>query len=378
MNSNGIISSPVNFKADVATVLGTSSTNESALCTSSNINKWSLYKPVRYAKSSGMTDTDFFACDFGYTIQSYNNYPAMRQHVTDSWEYLKPTGGASSPYRIGDFRDYDHNATAPFILTLTNGNPELGNNCRISVPTDITWLTNWNTWSDYQGTSIQYLNCGFYVPDVGYYPLTDTNQGLSISDLDISKLNFEVTQGYFTVGRTYQVYLILTSWDGLNGARQWYNPTENEGGLWWVLATDKPLSFTVQKATTPASFLSVTGSGTATMQEQSGYYTWTNVNLSISVSCSDDYFYSTNGTVYIDVIIGNHYPGTGTSTEEKTIATLTLTNVGAGYSTTRSIAASSFNLLNSKEDSVNADVEIDFVVNGQTYSRTSFITITSY
>ena len=82
--------------------------------------------------------------------------------------------------------------------------------------------------------------------------------------------------------------------------------------------------------------------------------------------------------MYIDVIIGNHYPGTGTSTEEKTIATLTLTNVGAGYSTTRSIAASSFNLLNSKEDSVNADVEIDFVVNGQTYSRTSFITITSY
>lgn len=46
MNSNGKITAPVNFKADVATVLGTSNTTESALCTNANINMWAKYKPV--------------------------------------------------------------------------------------------------------------------------------------------------------------------------------------------------------------------------------------------------------------------------------------------------------------------------------------------
>ena len=65
---------------------------------------------------------------------------------------------------------------------------------------------------------MQYLNCGIYVPNIGYFPLTDTDQGLSIGDLNYSKLSFDI-DSHFTVDRTYKCYLVLTTWDGLNGAR---------------------------------------------------------------------------------------------------------------------------------------------------------------
>lgn len=380
--SEGKISAPI-AASDPYMVMGVGTYNGGYdigyICSNQHgkINKWSLYKPVRKAKVAELTDADYYSVDFGYNIPSYNNYSSMKAGVTNGWSYLPPQGGDSSPFRLTDFNGYNHRATAPFALTLTNGNPNYGDVCRISVPTEITWLTNWNTWNDYQGTSIQYLNCGFYVPGVGYYPLTDKDQGLSITDLDIEKLNFEITKGYFTVGSTYKVYLVLTSWDGLNGGRQWYNPADNEGGIWWVLATDQPLQFTVLKALTPFDSIIFTGSGTATVQYQNGYYAWRNVNLNMNVRVLDDYNWA-NGTLGISVVITQHYPGTGSSTENKIIAEASVANIAAGLNQAINRAASDFNLLTSKEDSVNARVDLTLTIGAERYTSTANLMITSY
>lgn len=368
MNSNGKISKPVNT-TDIGLTIGSGSRNVGYLCSNEHglINKWSLRKPVSISKLSELTEADFFSVNFGYNIPSYNSFTAMKAGAEDGWIYMPPTGGMSSPYRMLDFNQYDHNSTAPFVLELTNGNPHLDDSCRISTPTDIVWLTNWEEWKGYQGTSLQYLNCGVYVPGVGYYPFTDTDQGLSIGDLDISKLNFTIDEGKFTVGSTYKVYLVLTTWDGRNGGRQWYNPAESEGGMWWILATDKPLQFTVLKKLSPFDSITFTGSGTGTLSEISGYYGWRNININFSVKVASDYNYQ-SGTLRVDVIIPQHYPGSGTQTQSKTILTVSIPNVVAGFSQSYTKAASDFNQLTSKEDSVNANVKLTMQIGTETYT----------
>ena len=53
-NSNGIITTPISIN-DISGCLGDGSKDLGTLCTSGMINKWSMYKPVKYAKLFGMT-----------------------------------------------------------------------------------------------------------------------------------------------------------------------------------------------------------------------------------------------------------------------------------------------------------------------------------
>lgn len=46
-NSGGKIKAPVSIEGDVMPVLGETTTDLQALCTSSKINKWSYIKPIQ-------------------------------------------------------------------------------------------------------------------------------------------------------------------------------------------------------------------------------------------------------------------------------------------------------------------------------------------
>lgn len=380
MVNNGLITAPISVK-DPYTCMGVGATANGYdlgyICSNSHgkINWRSLYKPVKSSKISELTDSDYFNLNFGYTIPVYGTYSAMKNGITNGWTYNPPTGGDSSPYRLTDFNRYNHKATAPFNLELISGNPNLGGQCTISCPTDIMWLTNWNTWSGFQGTNIQYLNCGFYVPGIGYWPLTDTDQGLSIPDLDMDKLSFTATSTYFTAGKTYQVYLILTTWDGRNGARQWYNPDDTVAASWWVLATDQPLSITVQQALNPLQYITVNGNGTASMSLYDGYYAWRTVNINLNVSVSSSYTGFGTGSLLVSIIIPNHYPGSGTSTQSKTILQTTFSGITSGFNQSVSKSASDFNVLSGKDEEVNATMELRLTIGTATYTRTENIII---
>lgn len=116
MNNNGIITSPVNLKSDIATVLGTSDTNLSSLCTNDNINKWARYKPVRYDSVSALTEEQrrfaSYGFDIDYSADIYIPNLFDKAQENPEWVYLRPQAG--NWFRTLDFNGYNHNAVVPF------------------------------------------------------------------------------------------------------------------------------------------------------------------------------------------------------------------------------------------------------------------------
>ncbi|WP_455667872.1 hypothetical protein [Phocaeicola sp.] len=107
----------------VGNALGTSSRNVGALCSHSYINMFSRYKPVQlYKKDTTNGITNWQAGDNGTFSISVPTCslasPTELASTSRQWSYLRPTGGVNYPYRLGDFRGYEHNAPAAFSTSL--------------------------------------------------------------------------------------------------------------------------------------------------------------------------------------------------------------------------------------------------------------------
>ena len=118
-NSGGVISSPVSMIADVRAVLGESTYTLSGLCTSSKINAWSKYKPIRYAANFLDRTSEWWkAAGSNCGITPYILSSGIADVVNhcngtmNGWGYEKPTGG-TYPYRLLDFGGYYHGASCP-------------------------------------------------------------------------------------------------------------------------------------------------------------------------------------------------------------------------------------------------------------------------
>lgn len=130
--SGVLISAPVSF-GDVNRTIGTSHTDLAALCKDNNVNMWAMYKPEHYATLGIMTlanrKSNMFsitpklnnkalavANGYGGTDPAQANVGASGYTISDiaaanqEWIYNKPSGGASSPYRLHDFDGYLHSA----------------------------------------------------------------------------------------------------------------------------------------------------------------------------------------------------------------------------------------------------------------------------
>lgn len=159
-NSNtGIISAPVSID-DVKQALGESSNDLATLCKSDNINIWSKYKPIsckdefkeypiredsdEIVTSSHSKYTCVVRCGMnipmdtyknlrnnyggeGFAIKGCNNFHldniyGQNGYISDnrttkaSGKHF-PKGGANSPYRLSDFRNYSSNAKNNKFLT---------------------------------------------------------------------------------------------------------------------------------------------------------------------------------------------------------------------------------------------------------------------
>lgn len=121
--SGGLITKPVSIY-DVQRALGTSECDLGSLCIHANINKWAWYKPVKTSsddtnKLDVVKESERQTVHYGLTPISSDKMLAMlRQDVSHSnrqtewneakaqiveWTYTRPSGGASSPYRLTDF-----------------------------------------------------------------------------------------------------------------------------------------------------------------------------------------------------------------------------------------------------------------------------------
>lgn len=141
------ITKPVNT-SDVCSAIGEDKHRIGYLCVNENVNPQTRYKPVRSSKLSALTDRDRANANWGYHIppklrmdmviknmvREYkgqaldsdviNNWTPTTAdepyvYIRHGWWYEKPQGGASSPYRLGDFDGYVH--TVQYFLGSSVG-----------------------------------------------------------------------------------------------------------------------------------------------------------------------------------------------------------------------------------------------------------------
>lgn len=162
-SENGIISAPVSID-DVKQALGESSNDLATLCKSENINMWSKYKPIsckgefkeypiredsdEIVTSSYSKYTCVVRCGMNIPMDTYknlrNNYggegfaikaceelykdnvygvsgidkdASTNSHIVYASGKHFPKGGTNSPYRLGDFRNYNAKPIKPAFLT---------------------------------------------------------------------------------------------------------------------------------------------------------------------------------------------------------------------------------------------------------------------
>ncbi|MDE6022322.1 MAG: hypothetical protein K2G13_02355 [Muribaculaceae bacterium] len=186
--NGGKLSTPVNSD-DVVAVTAYNNHDWGHFCSglNSNINKWSLWKPYRCAGESSPTNLQVAQMHFGIDVSTARHTglenavkdpthsqisPARVQESATSYQYLPPTGGAASPYRITDFADlpdetapaglqfarqYDANACAPDAWrdwTLTEAQLKSCADKRLdSIPGGTDWTIVKN------GTGLTYSFC---------------------------------------------------------------------------------------------------------------------------------------------------------------------------------------------------------------------------
>lgn len=158
-SETGIISAPVSID-DVKQALGESSNDLATLCKSKNINIWSKYKPIsckgefkeypiredsdEIVTSSYNKYTCVVRCGMNIPMDTYknlrNNYGGEGFAIKGCYNFYMdnvygvvgtihdntstsvsgkhfPKGGANSPYRLSDFRNYSSKATSNKFLT---------------------------------------------------------------------------------------------------------------------------------------------------------------------------------------------------------------------------------------------------------------------
>lgn len=115
--ANGKITAPVSID-DLKNLFGEPSGDLATLCKSSKINVWAKYKPTVYP--SPFPDDWYKSKNGNYglnitvdnRVSSWSALVAEYSKANNGYSniYNRPSGGASSPFRLGDFRGYNHKA----------------------------------------------------------------------------------------------------------------------------------------------------------------------------------------------------------------------------------------------------------------------------
>ena len=142
--SNHTISAPVSIR-DVQRCFGIGKCDLGSLIVAAPINKWAKYKPVKLPTVQIITLAQLQSVNFGivhiptWTRLDYmaeflcsNNKGSLPQSKwpecdqdegalsLDYWEYEKPEGGQSEPFRLADFNEYYHDAEQPLGPMASN------------------------------------------------------------------------------------------------------------------------------------------------------------------------------------------------------------------------------------------------------------------
>lgn len=123
--SNGLVTKPIGL-FEVTQMLGEKSMDIGTVCTSDNIRKWSRCKPIKCSGVEPIDEAKRKANTYGLKIPILSGTfrscidEIVNQTEKTKWDYIKPTGGLASPYRLTDFEYYYHHANPPFPYTYQN------------------------------------------------------------------------------------------------------------------------------------------------------------------------------------------------------------------------------------------------------------------
>lgn len=127
----------------VKSALGVNNNNVGGLCASEKINPWSKWKPIS-ANATTLTLDILKSNNYGITILSAKTADSLLTAVNNNnklgYKYNKPTGVATSPYRLGDFRNYNHSADNPMYSHFNDGDSRNISGVSTSYTEDIEGL----------------------------------------------------------------------------------------------------------------------------------------------------------------------------------------------------------------------------------------------
>jgi hypothetical protein len=136
--------------AMVKSELGAATNDVGQLCIHPNINKWSKWKPVAISGKVDVTDVnDLAGAQFGLSIPFFSTRAELISYYNSNdgeWTYTKPSGGLSAPFRLHDFRNYEHSASRFYNVIIPS--QQIGGG---GVPIQLTHfaISGGLTWSDF-------------------------------------------------------------------------------------------------------------------------------------------------------------------------------------------------------------------------------------
>ena len=225
----------------VKTTLGENSHSISNLCMSDKINKWSFYKPVHKTTYEPLTDADFYSVNDGFQLDNsmfLNAVKLWNSYIKNPdifWKY-EPTSGYN---RIGDFRNYNHEARNWFNLET-----------RITQETEITASKGSSVQLEFtENTDLQSISqFGFYPAsqdlDFGFLFYSSNSEARTINYykqcelLDFEKMIFKVPENT-TDTELYILPVFSTDRRVQAGGYYTYNVETIESGEFYLLPSNK-------------------------------------------------------------------------------------------------------------------------------------------
>ena len=104
--------------ADLATLLGYNSSHLGEVIANGNINKFARFKPVKYPSGNPISDAQRRSVGHGIIIPDLVSSATLTSDLIEDasandWDYDRPGGGVSDPYRMADFRNENSPTTGP-------------------------------------------------------------------------------------------------------------------------------------------------------------------------------------------------------------------------------------------------------------------------
>ena len=274
--------------------LGTTSTDVGTLCSSPLVNPWSKWKPISLDAVT-LTATLLKNANYGISIQYATTASALLTNVKNNgnlgFTYNKPTGIKTSPYRLGDFRNYDHQALLPLHTHYNDGDEQPINGVSSSYTVTLMGIES----PDTEDESTTYL------VRRELYPTNVTNRGALITDgtntyWSVGDIPWGNSNWQKFKGKNVTVLEFLTN---LSSGKNSTNHTSTSNDRFYALPY--PLHTISVLNTSPA------GSKTVfvdTSRSINGFFMSTN-NQSVTYS----FQFSSVGDVYIGGTLNNVYIG---------------------------------------------------------------------